>query len=156
MILRKIDEMKKLYPLLSILFLIYLSCEDRIITINPKIEYKKEILGNWGLGEDICLTFFDDGTIRGGEKYSDGIFSYTETLYYTITENKIQINSPKNMKDGISMNFSYSPSEDFSLLNIIHLSAEYYDGREPIAMTVENKFFTKRDDLVFQKPFYKK
>ena len=147
--------MKRLL-LIVLPLLMMMGCEDKIITTNPKSDYKKEILGNWVLDDDICLTFFDDGHIRGGEKYTDGIFTYTETLYYTITENKIQINSPKNMKDGISMNFSYSPSEDFSLLNIIHLSAEYYDGREPIAMTVENKFFTKRDDLVFQKPFYEK
>ena len=147
--------MKRLILIVLPLLLI-MGCEDKIITTNPKLDYKKEILGNWAIDENLYITFFDNGHIKTGEKSIDGIFTYTETLYYTITENEIQINCPKDMKDAASMNFSYSPSEDFSILNITHLSAEYYDDREPIAMTVENKFFTKRDDLVFQKPFYEK
>ena len=147
--------MKRLLLILLPLLLM-MGCEDKIITTNPKLDYKKEILGNWAIDENLYITFFDNGHIKAGEKSIDGIFTYTETLYYTITENEIQINCPKDMKDAASMNFSYSPSEDFSSLNITHLIVEYYDGRETVEVLGENKFFTKRDDLVFQKPFYEK
>ena len=139
--------MKKIL-LIVLPLLLMVGCEDKIITNNHKLEHNKKILGNWVLDDDICLTFFDDGHIKAGDKSIDGIFTHLETFYYTITEDKIQINSPKHMEDGVSMNLSYSPSEDFSSLNITHLIVEYYDGRPSVESSAENKFFIKGNDIV--------
>ena len=143
--------------LFIILLVGFWSCEDKIITTIPNLDYKEEILGNWVFdSDDLCLTFFDDGHARGGYKSDDGVFTYNGTFYYTITENDFLIYSPKDIKNGVSMKFSYLPSKDFSSINIININVEYYDDREPVDSDLENLFFIKRDDLVVQKPFYEK